>query len=261
MHVDIHGLYIVAGALVGFLVGLTGVGGGSLMTPLLILLFGIAPVTAVGTDQLFASATKTVGGAVHGYNRTVDWRIVGLLALGSVPGAALTLLFLWYLRINGGAANALVTKALSVALVLSAASLIMRPFLIRMFKKRVTAITPARTVPLTVLTGFFLGVLVSLTSVGAGALGVVALVLLYPDAPIGKIVGSDVAHAVPLTLVAGVGHWLEGSVDIAILVSLLLGSVPGILLGSLLVPRMPETALRFILAAILLFVSVRFLLQ
>jgi len=254
-------LYMASGALVGFLVGLTGVGGGSLMTPILILLFGFAPVTAVGTDQLFASMTKTVGSLVHGYNRTVDWRVVGRLASGSVPAAILTLVGLWYLRITGGAANALVTKVLSVALLFSAASLVLRPWIVRTYKNRIGSIDPARTARLTVLTGLVLGVLVSLTSVGAGALGVVALLLLYPDIPISRIVGSDVAHAVPLTLVAGIGHWLQGSVDVKLLVSLLLGSVPGILLGSLLVPKVPETALRVILAVILLFVSARFLFQ
>jgi uncharacterized membrane protein YfcA len=254
-------LYMASGALVGFLVGLTGVGGGSLMTPILILLFGFAPVTAVGTDQLFASVTKSAGSLVHGFNRTVDWRIVGRLALGSVPGAILTLLLLWYLRITGGAANALISKALSIALVLSAASLVLRPWLVNAARKQVATVDPAQRARLTVLTGLILGVLVSLTSVGAGALGVVALVLLYPDAPIGRIVGSDIAHAVPLTLVAGLGHWLQGSVDVKLLATLLIGSVPGILLGSILVPRIPETALRLVLALILLLVSARFLIQ
>jgi uncharacterized protein len=261
MHDHFQWLYIASGALVGFLVGLTGVGGGSLMTPILILLFGFAPVTAVGTDQLFASMTKTVGSVVHGYNRTVDWRIVGRLALGSVPGAIITLVGLWYLKITGGAANGLVTKVLSIALLISAASLILRPWIIKIYQRRIGPIDRVRTVRLTVLTGLVLGVLVSLTSVGAGALGVVALLLLYPDISIGRIVGSDVAHAVPLTLVAGVGHWLQGSVDVKLLASLLIGSVPGILLGSLLVPKVPEMYLRVLLAVVLLAVSYRFLIQ
>ena len=254
-------LYAAAGALVGFFVGLTGVGGGSLMTPILILLFGFAPVTAVGTDQLFASVTKTVGSSVHGFNRTVDWRIVGRLAVGSVPGAIATLVGLYYLRITGGAANALVTKVLSIALLFTASSLILRPWLVRIYKTRIGTLDHTRTVRLTILTGVVLGILVSLTSVGAGALGVIALILLYPDLPIGRIVGSDIAHAVPLTLVAGLGHWLQGSVDLKLLSSLLIGSIPGILVGSYLVPKMPEVVLRLVLAAILLFVSARFLLQ
>lgn len=254
-------LYIASGALVGFCVGLTGVGGGSLMTPILILLFGFAPVTAVGTDQLFASMTKSVGSLVHGFNRTVDWRVVGRLASGSVPAAIVTLAGLYYLKVSGGAANALVTKVLSVALLFTAASLVLRPWIIRLYKARFGSLGRPLTVRLTVLTGVVLGVLVSLTSVGAGALGVTALILLYPDLPIGRIVGSDVAHAVPLTLVAGLGHWLQGSVNLGLLVSLLIGSVPGILVGSYLVPKLPEIVLRLILAAILLVVSVRFLIQ
>lgn len=254
-------LYVCSGAFVGFFVGLTGVGGGSLMTPILVLLFGFAPVTAVGTDQLFAGSTKAVGSLVHGFNRTVDWRIVGRLALGSVPGAILTLLGLYYLRVTGNAANALVGKALSVALLITAASLVLRPWLIRFYKDRVGVLDAGRTLRYTILTGLILGVLVSLTSVGAGALGVVALIILYPEAPMGRIVGSDVAHAVPLTLVAGFGHWLQGSVKFGLLGSLLLGSIPGILLGSYLVPKLPKSVLRIILAAILIVVSARFLLQ
>src|SRR5215470_1217180 len=146
-------LYVASGALVGFFVGLTGVGGGSLMTPILILLFGFSPVTAVGTDQLFASVTKTVGSSVHGYNRTVEWRVVGRLAVGSIPGAIITLVGLYYLRITGGAANALVTKVLSVALLFTAASLILRPWLIRLYKMRIGTLDRTRTVRLTILTG------------------------------------------------------------------------------------------------------------
>lgn len=254
-------LYMASGAFVGFFVGLTGVGGGSLMTPILILLFNFQPVTAVGTDQLFAAVTKTVGSLVHGYNRTVDWRVVGRLALGSVPAAVLTLIGLWFMRINSNAANVMVTKVLSVALLITALSLILRPLIVRLYKNRVGELSRRLTVRLTIMTGLVLGVLVALTSVGAGALGVTALFLLYPSIATSRIVGSDVAHAVPLTLVAGLGHWMQGSVDVKLLASLLFGSVPGILLGSYLVPRMPETALRLILAAILVFVSARFLLQ
>ena len=261
MTANIPWLYMASGALVGFFVGLTGVGGGSLMTPILILLFNFQPVTAVGTDQLFAAVTKTVGSLVHGYNRTVDWRLVGRLALGSVPAAILTLVGLWILKINTGAANALVTKVLSLALMFTALSLITRPIIVGFYQRRVGQLTHARTVRLTVVTGLVLGVLVSLTSVGAGALGVTALILLYPQIRTSRIIGSDVAHAVPLTLVAGIGHWLQGSVDVKLLGSLLFGSIPGILLGSYLVPRVPETALRLLLATILIFVSGRFLFQ
>jgi uncharacterized membrane protein YfcA len=257
----INWYYAASGLLVGLLVGLTGVGGGSLMTPLLILLFGFAPVTAVGTDQLFASVTKSAGSAVHGFNRTVDWRVVGRLAAGSVPAAILTLLSLYYLRVTGSAANVLVTKVLSVALTITAISLILRPWIFSLYTRRVGALSETATLRLTVLTGLVLGVLVSLTSVGAGALGVTALILLYPDIPIGRIIGSDIAHAVPLTLVAGVGHWLQGTVDLKLLGSLLVGSLPGIFIGSLLVPKVPEVVLRTLLALVLLFVAFRFLIQ
>lgn len=258
---SINWLYAASGFLVGLLVGLTGVGGGSLMTPLLILLFGFAPVTAVGTDQLFASVTKSAGSVVHGVNRTVDWRIVGRLASGSVPAAIVTLLALYYLRISGNSANALVTKVLSVALAFTALSLILRPWIFYLYKRRVGNLSLHATTRLTIATGVALGVLVSLTSVGAGALGVTALLLLYPDIPVGRIVGSDIAHAVPLTLVAGLGHWLQGTVDMELLGSLLVGSLPGIFIGSFLVPRIPEIYLRVLLALVLLFVSYRFLVQ
>lgn len=257
----INWLYAASGLLVGFLVGLTGVGGGSLMTPILILLFGFAPVTAVGTDQLFASVTKSAGSVVHGMNHTVDWRIVGRLAAGSVPAAIITLLSLYYLRVNGNAANALVTKVLSVALVFTAVSLILRPWILSLYTRRIGVVGARATFRLTILTGFILGVLVSLTSVGAGALGVTALILLYPNLPLGRIVGSDIAHAVPLTLVAGIGHWLQGTVNLTLLGSLLIGSLPGIFIGSLLVPRVPEILLRMVLATVLLFVAFRFLVQ
>jgi len=251
-------LYAASGFVVGVLVGLTGVGGGSLMTPILILLFGIHPVSAVGTDLLYASATKTCGTAVHGFNRTIDWRVVGRLALGSVPMTAFTLFALAELKISSGAAQGLVTKVLGVALFFTALSLIFRRTLMQLYANRVGELPPATVRNLTVLTGAVLGVLVSLSSVGAGAIGVTALVLLYPKMPTTRIVGSDIAHAVPLTFVAGVGHWMLGSVNFALLGSLLVGSIPGIIIGSLLAPRMPEVGLRTVLAIVLLIVCIRF---
>jgi uncharacterized membrane protein YfcA len=251
-------LYIVSGLLVGALVGLTGVGGGSLMTPILILLFGIHPVTAVGTDLLYASATKLGGTAVHGFNGTIDWRVVGRLALGSVPMTALTLFALSELKISSGGAQVLVTKILGVALLLTAMSLIFRKSLMQLYSHRIGELSPGLVRTLTTLTGAVLGVLVSLSSVGAGAIGVTALILLYPNMPIRRIVGSDIAHAVPLTLVAGLGHWILGSINWHLLGSLLIGSIPGIIIGSLIAPRVPETGLRLILATVLLLVCVRF---
>ena len=251
MHFDIQPLYVVSGFAVGFLVGMTGVGGGSLMTPLLILLFHIHPATAVGTDLLYASATKTGGSLVHGINRTIDWRIVGRLAAGSIPAAMITLLAFHFLPINPDTLNGLITHVLGAALLLTALALIFRNWLLASYARRVGVLREGQTVFFTILTGAVLGVLVTISSVGAGALGVTALILLYPELPIVRIAGSDIAHAVPLTLVAGLGHLISGHIDLAMLESLLLGSLPGIMLSSLFAPRLPDLALRIILAATL----------
>jgi len=250
-------LYSMAGFAVGLLVGLTGVGGGSLMTPLLILLFGVHPATAVGTDLLYAAVTKTAGSVVHGFNRTVDWRVVRRLATGSVPMTALTMLALSHIDIKGAAARELIAVALTLALVMTALTLIFRETIVARYAHRIGALPPKRIAVLTVGVGAMLGILVSISSVGAGAIGVTALVVLYPRLPTARIVGSDIAHAVPLTLVAGIGHWFLGSVDVDILVSLLLGSVPGILLGSYAAVRLPETLLRRVLAAVLIAVAAK----
>jgi hypothetical protein len=253
----INWLYVISGFGVGFLVGLTGVGGGAVMTPILILVFGINPVTAVGTDLLYACVTKTGGSLVHSLHKTIDWRVVGRLALGSVPAAALTLGVLHVLDINSDAAKTLVTRALGPALLLTALALVFRQPLVRYYSRRVSEASPELTMRLTIATGALLGTLVTISSVGAGALGVTALVLLYPSLPVARIVGSDIAHAVPLTLVSGAGHWLLGSVDVTMLGSLLLGSLPGIVIASNLAPRAPEPVLRYLLATVLIFVATR----
>ena len=250
-------LYSLSGFLVGMLVGMTGVGGGSLMTPLLILLFGVHPSTAVGTDLLYAAATKTVGSTVHGYARSIDWRVVRRLATGSVPATMITLSLLSLLNLDGQAAGGLITLVLSVALFTTAAVLIFGGPLVNAYRARVKELDPARTATITVLVGALLGVLVSISSVGAGAIGVVALVMLYPQMPIARIVGSDIAHAVPLTLIAGIGHWMMGSVDLHIIASLLMGSLPGIVLGSFFAHRVPERALQVVLAITLFVVASR----
>ena len=248
-------LYAVSGFCVGLLVGMTGVGGGSLMTPLLILLFGIHPATAVGTDLLYAAATKSAGTLVHGLNRNIDWRVVGRLAAGSVPMTALTLLALSGFGISSGAARGLITTVLSGALATTAAVLIFRNRILAFFAAHVGELSPRRTTALTVLLGAALGVLVSISSVGAGALGVTAIILLYPRLPTARIVGSDIAHAVPLTLAAGLGHWMLGSIDWHLLGALLAGSLPGIVIGSHVSVRVPDAVLRFTLAATLLLVA------
>src|SRR5215472_10680574 len=197
-------LYVASGFGVGLLVGMTGVGGGSLMTPLLIMVFGIHPATAVGTDLLYAAATKTGGSLVHGFARSIDWRVVGRLATGSVPATIVTLAALSHFNLSGEAARNLITLVLSVALFTTAVVLVFGKTIIAAYRARVTDVDPQRIAVNTMLVGAVLGVLVSISSVGAGAIGVVALIMLYPHLPMAKIVGSDIAHAVPLTLIAGI---------------------------------------------------------
>jgi uncharacterized membrane protein YfcA len=253
-------LYSLAGVLVGMLVGLTGVGGGSLMTPLLVLAFGFHPATAVGTDLLYASATKTVGGAVHGVRGTVDWAIVRRLALGSLPAAALTLLVISRVGAHASETGTAITVVLGVALILTALATFFRARIVTYVAPVFEGMSARRLAGLTVLLGVVLGVLVSLTSVGAGALGMTALLILYPTAPINRLVGSDIAHAVPLTLIAGIGHWWLGSVDMALLVSLLAGSIPGIVLGSVIASRVTDRVLTPILATTLAVVGLKLVL-
>jgi len=252
--------FSLAGFFVGLLVGQTGVGGGSLMTPLLVLLFGIHPATAVGTDLLYAALTKTVGTAAHGLHGTVNWHITGLLAAGSVPSTLLTLLLMTRFETMGSGSARLLSVALGVALVLTAVALLARRHVLAFSARRMDALTPRQVAGLTILTGAILGVLVTLSSVGAGALGVTVLVMLYRRLPLQTIVGSDIAHAVPLTLIAGVGHWLVGSVDFDMLGSLLVGSIPGIIIGTLMSVRMPDRVLRPILAVTLLMVGGKLIL-
>jgi uncharacterized membrane protein YfcA len=255
----IQPLFVLSGFAVGVLVGMTGVGGGSLMTPLLILLFHVHPVTAVGTDLIYASVTKTGGSIVHGFNKTIDWRIVRRLALGSLPASLLTLLVLWLLKVNPASYSAVVTKVLGVTLLATAAALLFRRRMMASYSSRVGVLSDRQTATFTILTGVTLGVLVTISSVGAGALGVTALLLLYPELPVVRIAGSDIAHAVPLTLIAGMGHLATGGIDTGVLVSLLCGSIPGIMLASLFAPRLPDRALRILLAVTLTIVAVRLL--
>jgi uncharacterized protein len=251
-------LYILSGFFVGLLVGQTGVGGGSLMTPLLILLFGVHPGTAVGTDLLYAAVTKTVGTGVHGLNHTVDWRIVGRLASGSIPATLATLLALNWLG-GGNSAGGLISVLLGVMLLLTAGSLFLRRGFVKLMGPVMESLSARTIARLTVLVGLLLGVMVTISSVGAGALGVTALLLLYPRARMAVIVGSDIAHAVPLTLIAGLGHWWIGSVNGVLLLSLLSGSIPGIILGSYAASHVPEWVLRPLLAIVLIIVGARLL--
>jgi uncharacterized membrane protein YfcA len=256
----INPLYSIAGVLVGMLVGLTGVGGGSLMTPLLVLVFGFHPATAVGTDLLYASATKAVGTTVHGWRGTVDWKIVRRLAMGSIPTTIVTLIVLGQLGEHSAKAGTTISITLGIMLILTAIATVFRQRVLNFLTPRLGTLQGRGLAATTVLLGGVLGVLVSLTSVGAGALGMTALLVLYPKSPIVRLVGSDIAHAVPLTLIAGIGHWLLGSVNGALLISLLLGSIPGVIVGSLISSRINERALALILAAVLAIVGVKMLM-
>ncbi|HEX5238224.1 MAG TPA: sulfite exporter TauE/SafE family protein [Sphingomicrobium sp.] len=252
-------LYSLAGLLVGMLIGLTGVGGGSLMTPLLVLLFGFHPSTAVGTDLLYASVTKTVGTAVHGSRHTVDWKMVGGLACGSVPAAFVTLFVMSRVGVTPTTSSLLLNLILGAALFVTSFAVFFRPLILRWAGDHIHDMDASRVTRWTVAVGVMLGVLVSITSVGAGALGTTALLILYPKMPVARVAGSDIAHAVPLTLIAGIGHWMMGSVDIALMLALLVGSIPGIIVGSLLGARSSDAVLRPVLAVTLLIVSVRLL--
>ena len=254
-------LYVASGFGVGLLVGMTGVGGGSLMTPLLILLFGIHPSTAVGTDLLYAAATKAGGSVVHGLARSVHWPAVIRLACGSIPASILTMVVIWQLDLNPASQRSLVNLVLCFALLLTAVSLIFRKSILDRYRTRMERVEETTIVIATVVTGALLGVLVSISSVGAGAVGVTALLLLYPRLPMASIVGSDIAHAVPLTLVAGAGHWMLGEVDWQLMGVLLMGSLPGIVIGSYSAVRVPQAVLRVTLAVILLVVAGKMALQ
>ncbi len=262
-------LYTCSGFVVGTLVGATGVGGGSLMTPILVLLFGVSPTTAVGTDLLFASITKGFGTALHGFNRSISWPIVGALCAGSLP-AALGTLWLIHDVLDRDAVAPVIRYALGVALVVTSCALLVQA--LRTKRPRADAEAPAngpssdepvftrRVVVCTVATGAVLGCLVTLTSVGAGALGVMVLMALFPGIRSVRIVGTDIAHAVPLTLIAGLGHAGIGGVDFGMLGWLLLGSVPGIAVGTQASFRLPERAMKQLLAALLFVVGAKLVL-
>jgi uncharacterized membrane protein YfcA len=248
--------YALAGLLVGFIVGLTGVGGGSLMTPLLIMVFGISPATAVGTDLLYASLTKATGVWVHARRGNVEWKLVGWMSAGSIPAALIALLALHFLGVDSRPVGGLITGALGVALILTALAIVFREQLQKLGQRKgAEAWQASHTALATVVTGVIIGSLVALSSVGAGAVGVAALFWLYPRLPAVRVVGSDIAHAVPLTLVAGLGHSFMGTVDWQILLNLLIGSLPGIYMGSHLSGRIAERWLRPALASMLVIVG------
>lgn len=265
-------MYSVSGFVVGLLVGITGVGGGSLMTPLLVFLFGFKASVAVGTDLLYAAITKTGGVFVHhGKHKSVDWRIVSWLALGSIPMSIMTLFAIKHYMDIGKETTSIITYSLGIALILTASALLVRAYLLRNGNGEIDddhssiqnagRFPPHWEIPSTILTGIILGVLVTLSSVGAGALGTVALLFLYPRMSTLKIVGTDLAHAIPLTAIAGLGHWSLGNVDLVLLGSLLIGSLPGIWIGSHLSAKIPEQYLRPVLASVLMLIGIKFVMQ
>src|ERR1700744_5659538 len=256
-------LYACAGLLVGTLVGLTGVGGGSMMTPILMLLFGQSPSVAVGTDLLFSATTKLVATASFGFSRRVGWPIVGRLLLGSIPGSAAVVIGLWLARRAPGVADAFTLHALAMILLVTAVALIFQSQLQRMGLKitaRAVVLVESHKVLLTALAGLILGVAVTLTSVGAGALGVVMLLSLYPlRLTADRLFATDNGPALTVTLIAGMGHALLGHVNFNVLAALLLGSIPGVLIASRISIRLPARITRVLIAIMLGTVSERML--
>ena len=237
---------ILSGFGVGAIVGMTGVGGGSLMTPLLLTVFKLNPAVAIGTDLWFASITKTAGSIAHHDAGHVEWRIVRLLLAGSIPASLATVALMHFTGITKGWASAL-TFSLGIALLLTAVTVAYKQVWQKVGLRLEQWIPENRKPLMTVACGLTLGVLVSLSSIGAGAIGATMIMLLYPRLGSHRIVGTDIAHAVPLTLVAGIGHATLGHVDWMLLGALLIGSIPGIWLGAKLTRRMPEKLVRALL--------------
>ena len=243
-------LAVVSGFGVGAIVGMTGVGGGSLMTPLLLTVFKLNPAVAIGTDLWFAAITKISGSAAHHRHGNVDYRITGLLLLGSIPASLATIGLMHYTGVTKGWASAL-TLSLGVALLLTAVTVAYRQAWHAVGMRLERWLPEERKAVFTVLSGLILGVLVSLSSIGAGAIGATLILLLYPRMETRRLVGTDIAHAVPLTLVAGIGHATLGHVDWGLLGTLLLGSIPGIWLGAQLTRKLPEHLVRALLCVAL----------
>ncbi|MCV6637218.1 sulfite exporter TauE/SafE family protein [Candidatus Albibeggiatoa sp. nov. NOAA] len=252
-------IHILAGLGVGVIVGLTGVGGGAVMTPILILGFGIHPSIAVGTDLLYAALSKASAAWIHSRYNNVDWTVVGFLALGSVPMSIITGLLLQFIHVQGADYNEFITSMIGLMLVVTAFLMIFKQRIVesKLFGER--GLSPSARYFITFCAGMLLGVVVTLSSIGAGAIGAAVLSLLYPEWKTSRIVGTDLVHAVPLAAVAGLGHWqFLGSVDFMLLGGLLIGAYPGIVIGSLLNFRLPEHLLRNTLAVMLFFIGLRF---
>jgi len=250
--------YMLSGFAVGLLVGLTGVGGGSLMTPLLTLLFGVHPTVAVGTDLAFASATKVAGTFAHRYKGNVHWDIVRHLCIGALPAAVLTTLALKYFGGLGDEIGHIIRYSIAGSVMLTVIALIFRRHIQNWVNARPERqLQGNKLIAATIISGLILGTLVTISSIGAGAIGATILVLLYPRLSPAEIAGTDIAYAVPLTAIAALGHWWLGSINWELLTALLLGSIPGITLGSLVSRAIPEKFLRVLLASVLTTVAVK----
>lgn len=254
-------LYILSGFVVGFIVGMTGVGGGSLMTPLLVLGFGIKPAIAVGTDLLYAAITKSGGIFVHHARGNVQWRIVGWLCVGSVPATLAALLVIRHLDRSGVDYDHIIMTTLSIALILTALFLLLRNKLHDLSENErfdsIKVLHRKLRIPSTIFAGLLIGTLVTLSSVGAGVIGAVFLFMLYPRLKTIQIAATDLAHAVPITAIAGLGHAHIGTVDYVLLGTLLIGSLPGIYLGSHVGSILPEKIMRPLLATMLFAIGIK----
>ncbi len=255
-------IHIIAGAVVGLIIGLTGVGGGSLMTPILVLGFGISPSIAVGTDLLYAAITKSSGVYFHQKHHSVDWTIVFLLASGSIPCSMATIILLEYIRDLGVNYDQLIMSILSGMLILTSIIVFSKNRLLAFIHNRHpenSVIQHLRRLRpcITFIAGCALGTLVTISSVGAGAIGAAILFLLYPRKKSIAIVGTDLAHAVPLTTVAGFGHLHFGTIDFSLLAGLLVGGIPSIYIGSYIGKKLPDHILRPLIATLLLLMGIK----
>lgn len=260
--------FILAGMLVGFCVGITGVGGGSLMTPILISLFKIEPHIAIGTDLIYASISKLCGSAVHAKKLNIVWSIVIWLSIGSIPASFATHWVLEHYLSQSAQYKALLTMVLGFMLTITGLSIVFRSQIEKFFKRFRDQQSPSDELSFTgkrriyiIIMGAVLGIFVTLSSVGAGAFGVMALILLFPNLPMIRIIGSDVAHAVLLTFVAGMAHMSSGNVDFHLLGWLLIGSIPAIIFGTLISSKLPEKMIRKILGITLFLLGINFILH
>ena len=253
-----HLYYVISGFAVGILVGLTGVGGGSLMTPLLTLLFGVSPTVAVGTDLAFASITKSAGTLTHKIRGTVNWPIVRLLCIGALPAALIAAYFLKHFGALDKEIGQIIRYSIAGSVLLTVVALIFKSKMLAWLNRHPEKQLQGRNLAIaTVVSGAVLGILVTVSSIGAGAIGATLLVMLYPRLSAAEIAGTDIAYAVPLTAIAALGHWWLGSIDWILLISLLIGSIPGITIGSMAARAVPEKVLRVVLATTLTLVAAK----